>query len=77
MSKQNHAAPTESAEQRSGFTVFVILAVLTIVEYVVAVGLDSKVGLIVLLTAAAVAKCWAIVVYFMHISRLWRGEEAH
>ena len=77
MSKQRHAVVTESAEQRTGFNVFLILAVLTIAEYGVAVGLDSKVALIVLLTAAALGKCWAIVVYFMHISRLWRGEEAH
>ena len=77
MSKQSHAPVTEAGEQRTGFTVFVILAILTIAEYVVAVGLDSKVGLIVLLSAAAIGKCWAIVVYFMHIARLWRGEEAH
>ncbi|MEI7926704.1 MAG: cytochrome C oxidase subunit IV family protein [Chloroflexota bacterium] len=77
MSKQSHAAAGESADQRTGFTVFVILAILTIAEYIVAVGLDSKVALVVMLSVAAIAKCWAIVVYFMHVSRLWRGEEAH
>lgn len=50
---------------------------LTAVEYVVAVSLDSIGLLIVLLSAAAIGKCWAILVYFMHIARLWRGEEAH
>lgn len=76
MSNQHNAA-AEAADQKRGFTVFLILAVLTVVEYFIAVGLDNIVLLVVLLSAAAIAKCWAIVVYFMHISRLWRGEEAH
>ena len=67
----------EAGEQRRGLTVFLALAVLTIVEYIVAVSLDSPALLVVLLSAAAVGKCWAIVTYFMHISKLWRGEEAH
>jgi len=76
MSEQRHEV-AERREQRRGLSVFLVLAVLTAVEYVVAVGLDSIPLLIVLLSAAAVGKCWAIVVYFMHIGRLWRGEEAH
>ncbi|MFA7249122.1 MAG: cytochrome C oxidase subunit IV family protein [Dehalococcoidia bacterium] len=78
MSKLNRQqAPAEGAAQRTGLNVFVILAVLTIVEYIVAVTLDSTVLLVALLSVAALAKCWAIVTYFMHIARLWRGEEAH
>lgn len=72
-----HNAAAEAADQKRGLAVFLILAVLTVVEYFVAVGLDNIVLLVVLLAAAALAKCWAIAVYFMHISRLWRGEEAH
>ena len=77
MARNNNEAAAESADQRRGFTVFLILAVLTVLEYVVAVSLDSITTLVVLLSLAAVGKCWAIAVYFMHISRLWRGEEAH
>ncbi|MGE3858071.1 MAG: cytochrome C oxidase subunit IV family protein [Dehalococcoidia bacterium] len=76
MSNQHNAA-AESADQKRGLTVFLILAILTVAEYLIAVGLDNIVLLVVLLSAAALAKCWAIAVYFMHISRLWRGEEAH
>jgi heme/copper-type cytochrome/quinol oxidase subunit 4 len=67
----------EAPAQRRGLIVFIALAVLTAIEYVVAVSLDSTSLLIALLAVAAGAKCWAITVYFMHISRLWRGEEAH
>lgn len=67
----------EAAAQRSGLIVFLALGLLTGVEYVVAVSLDSTVTLVLLLSAAAVGKCWAITQYFMHVYRLWRGEEAH
>lgn len=67
----------EAADQKRGLIVFLALGLLTGVEYVVAVSLDSKVALVLLLSAAAVGKCWAITLYFMHVYRLWRGEEAH
>lgn len=67
----------EAAAQRRGLVAFVALAVLTLLEYIVAVSLDSVPLLIVLLGVAALAKCWAITQYFMHIYRLWRGEEVH
>jgi len=67
----------EEAQQRRGLMVFVALAVLTAVEYVIAVSLTATAPLLVLLALAAVAKCWAITVYFMHVSKLWRGEEVH
>ncbi len=75
MSSLNHAA--EQVAQRRGLMVFIALAVLTVVEYIVAVSLDSVPVLVTLLALAAGGKCWAITVYFMHISKLWRGEEAH
>jgi hypothetical protein len=77
MSKHNNAAAAESADQKRGFNVFLILAVLTVGEYFIAVSMDNIVLLVTLLTVVALGKCWAIAVYFMHISRLWRGEEAH
>lgn len=67
----------EAVQQRKGLMVFIALAVLTVVEYVIAVSLDSTPLLVVMLALAAGAKCWAITVYFMHVTRLWRGEEAH
>lgn len=70
-------AAREATAQRRGLTVFVALAVLTVIEYFIAVSLDSTQALVALLAVAAVAKCWAITQYFMHVYRLWRGEEAH
>lgn len=67
----------EAGAQRRGLAVFLALAALTGIEYVVAVSLDAVPVLVTLLAAAAVAKCWAITQYFMHVYRLWRGEEAH
>lgn len=75
MSNGNHGG--EAAQQRRGLMVFLALAVLTVVEYIVAVSLSSTPLLVTLLALAAGAKCWAITVYFMHVSRLWRGEEVH
>ncbi len=51
------------------------LAVITAVEFWVAVAFTDVTGLVVLLLAIALVKCWFIVDYFMHISRLWLPEE--
>jgi cytochrome c oxidase subunit IV len=62
----------KAAAYRLGLITLVILAVLTIVEYFVAVSLES----LVLLFIIAVVKAAVIVQNFMHIARLWR-EESH
>lgn len=56
-----------------GRNVFVALAVLTLVEYLAAIGLDGAVVL-PLLFVMALAKAWLIVIYFMHIGQLRRSE---
>lgn len=60
----------KKAAQRIGFNVFAGLMLLTLVEYVVSVYLDSVVGLFIIMLIKAVL----IVYYFMHIYRLWRQE---
>lgn len=62
----------KSAEYRRIFLVFVVLAVLTAVEYVLGIYLPSPAILLII----ALAKTVLIVNYFMHVYRLWR-EEAH
>ena len=49
-----------------------ILAALTIVEFLIAVNFENNLGY---LTAFALAKAALIVYYFMHMYRLWRTEE--
>lgn len=62
----------KAAAYRLGVITLAILAVLTIVEYIVAVYLGS----LVLLFIIALIKAAVIVQNFMHITRLWR-EESH
>lgn len=64
----------ERASQARGLRVILMLAALTLVEYVAAVAVQSSAS-IWLLTPLALAKAWLIVTYFMHVARVWRGEE--
>jgi cytochrome c oxidase subunit IV len=63
----------KAAAYRLGFVTFVVLMVLTIVEYVIGIQPSAS---IVLLFIVALVKAALIVQNFMHISRLWR-EESH
>lgn len=62
----------KAAKFRLGWIVGLILAVLTIIEYFVAVGVSRN---LLWLTVIGVAKAWLILKYFMHIDQLWSGEE--
>ncbi len=57
---------------RQGWIIFIALLVLTAVEFVVGVYMNSMVLLLVI----ALVKAALIVYYFMHIYRPWR-EESH
>lgn len=63
----------KAAAYRLGLVTFVVLMVLTIVEYVIGIQPSAS---IVLLFIVALVKAALIVQNFMHISRLWR-EESH
>jgi hypothetical protein len=62
-----------SAAYRTSTTVALVLAVLTGIEYFVAISFPSTVILLLL----GLFKAVAVVNYFMHISRLWRSEGGH
>ncbi len=62
---------------RLGFIVAILLAVLTIVEFIFAGEVDNATWRFIGLAAASFGKVALIVYYFMHIYQLWRGEEAH
>jgi len=59
-----------------GFTVALILTVLTVAEYIFAVEVESDLVRFLGLSATALTKAALIVVYFMHMPRLWK-KEAH
>ena len=62
----------KKAAYRLGAIVLVGLAVLTIIEYYVAILMTSAIPA---LFAIALIKAWAIFQYYMHVSSLWREEE--
>jgi len=67
----------EWIDQRRGLIVIAILAVLTIVEYVLAISIDDTAWLIGTLTPFALAKAFLILWYFMHVPLIWLGEGGH
>ncbi|RMF00031.1 MAG: hypothetical protein D6768_13745 [Chloroflexi bacterium] len=64
----------KKAAYRVGVIVLVVLFVLTIGEYFVA---QIPGGVISVLFIIAIAKSWAIMKYFMHITSLWSEEGGH
>ncbi len=76
--------PTQTAERSAEATVqargamaMVVLGVLTIVEFIVAINIDSTTLVVLLLVVMALAKAWIIVRTFMHVTKLWQGEGDH
>jgi heme/copper-type cytochrome/quinol oxidase subunit 4 len=57
---------------RTGWIVFLVLAVLTAVEFLVAVTVTTNLPALVVM---ALMKAGLIMYYFMHLLRVWRGEE--
>jgi cytochrome c oxidase subunit IV len=70
-------AAGEAKAQGRGLRVIAILAVLTIVEYLIAISVASPAGLVVVLTVAALLKAWLIAVNFMHLPLAWRTDGGH
>lgn len=59
---------------RIGWFVFAALAVLTIVEYAIAVRVDANLPAVAVI---GLFKAGFIVYYFMHVVRAWRREAGH
>ena len=53
------------------------MVVLTLVEYLAAVEVQSSTLLVLVMTPIALLKGWVIVMAFMHFARVWRGEGEH
>ena len=77
MAAPRHDAAAEARAQGTGLRVIAILAVLTLVEYFVAVSIGKGPMLVTLLAVAAVAKTWLILQYFMHLPKLWNPDGGH
>ncbi len=57
--------------QRRGLIIFIILVVLTILEFLASTGMSNP---NLVLTVIALAKAYLIVTYFMHIVQVWGKE---
>ena len=62
-----------NAAYRLSITVAIALAVITGIEYVA--GLFTTSAIIMFLIG--LVKAYLVVVYFMHVRRVWAGEEGH
>jgi len=62
----------KKADYRRNFYVFIVLALLTLFEFIIAINLENPA---VPLLIIGLIKAGLIVQYFMHIYRLWREEE--
>ena len=65
----------KTVRMRTGWLVALALAILTGIEYWLAVSLDGSI--VLYLVVIAVIKAWLIVQYFMHIRNLWHAEGGH
>jgi len=63
---------TISDSLKTGWVVITVLAVLTVVEFLVAVVFDNTAILFTLLLLVALLKAWLIIQYFMHFGQLWK-----
>jgi heme/copper-type cytochrome/quinol oxidase subunit 4 len=72
--KKKNMEADKAAGYRMGIIVLVALAVLTGIEYYVAF-LPN--GATTILFVIALAKAWAILKYFMHVTSLWSKEGEH
>ncbi len=72
MSEQPDPASETSGPLGTGWAVFIGLAILTIVEYFLAISIDKNIPILVVF---ALAKAGLIIHYFMHLARLWFGDE--
>lgn len=78
MSREGHeTVAAESATPRRnpitvGWVVFAVLVFLTVVEYLIFLWIDRNLPIMIAMNIADAA---LIMVYFMHLPRVWRGEE--
>ena len=63
----------KATKLRIGWIVAIVLAVLTALEYWIAIRFEGNV--IPWLAIIALLKAWLIVQYFMHVSQLWHAEK--
>jgi len=58
---------------RTGILIVLVLAVLTAIEFFIAIKMNSVVFLMLIAAAKAILVIW----FFMHVKRLWAPEESH
>ncbi len=72
-SQQETHGGDEQPTQRRGIQVIVVLAVFTVIEFIIAIAIDGGNLLATLLGVVAVIKAVLIIQYFMHFHQLWES----
>lgn len=71
--RKKPVAKAQTGIYRTGYVVAIILAVVTAVEYYIAIQFNSFAIMMLL----GIVKAYFVVNYFMHIKTLWTEEESH
>lgn len=71
--RKKPVAKAKAGIYRTGYIVAIILAVVTAVEYYIAIYFNSFAVMMLL----GLVKAYLVVNYFMHIKTLWTEEESH
>lgn len=72
-SSESRSSEKRTTAYKRSTTVFIVLLVLTVIEFYVGVYFPST----ILLLLIALFKGIAVVQYYMHITRLWSQEGGH
>lgn len=71
--RKQPAAKPKAGIYRTGYIVAIILAIVTVVEFYIALVFNNFAIMMLL----ALVKAYFVVNYFMHIKSLWSEEESH
>ena len=71
--RKKPAAKAKTGIYRTGYGVAIILAILTVVEFYIALTFNNFAIMLLL----GLVKAYFVVNYFMHIKSLWSEEESH
>jgi heme/copper-type cytochrome/quinol oxidase subunit 4 len=71
--RKKPAAKAKTGIYRSGYVVAIVLAIVTVVEFYIALTFNNFAIMMLL----GLVKAYLVVNYFMHIKSLWTEEESH
>jgi len=71
--RKKPVAKVETSIYRTGYFVAIVLAIVTVVEFYIALTFNNFAIMMLL----GLVKAYLVVNYFMHVKNLWSEEESH